>query len=212
MKKTLLFATAIACLFAMDANAAINQYVSVKGNYSFMDNQHKAKETVTFAGQTDSYSEKISLDDNTWGASVAYGVKTGPIRTELELNWNDDADKNLEGDKVEVESNSVMLNAYYDIETGTKVTPYVGVGIGMAHNKVSAEDYNLSDNDFAWQVGVGTSVAITKSLDFDMGYRYKDNGSAKKTIKENGGVYSYSSKDRLDVTSHNVYAGFRYSF
>lgn len=208
MKKTLLFATAIACLFAMDANAAINQYVSVKGNYSFMDNQFKDKETS--AGQTYSYSEKTSLDDNTWGASVAYGVKTGPIRTELELNWNDDANKNLEGDKVEVESNSVMLNAYYDIETGTKVTPYVGVGIGMAHNKVSAEDYNLSENDFAWQVGVGTSVAITKSLDFDMGYRYKDNGSAKKTTKENGG--NLLIKDRLDVTSHNVYAGFRYSF
>lgn len=209
MKKTLLFATAIACLFAMDANAAINQYVSVKGNYSFMDNQFKEKGTETEAGQTVPYSEKISLDDNTWGASVAYGVKTGPIRTELELNWNDDADKNLdEGDKVEVESNSVMLNAYYDIETGTKVTPYVGVGIGMAHNKVSAEDYNLSENDFAWQVGVGTSVAITKSLDFDMGYRYKDNGSAKKTTKDNEGY----SKDRLDVTSHNVYVGFRYSF
>ena len=57
---------------------------------------------------------------------MAYGVKTGAVRTELELNIKQDAEKKLTDEfgstKLSMENNSVMLNAYYDIDTGTKFT------------------------------------------------------------------------------------------
>lgn len=48
-----------------------------------------------------------------------------------------------------VRNQNVMLNAYYDFNTGTKFTPYVGGGIGLAHLKASSKFAGTDGADYA---------------------------------------------------------------
>ena len=204
MNKILLMAGVATVLFATNANALdFQQYVSVKGTYNDMSNKVKWVDP----GDEKEPTGKNKLNDEVFGASFAYGVKTGPVRTELELNWHDDAEKKDDGDKIKIENNSIMLNAYYDIDTGTKFTPYVGAGLGMARLKIkekSDENWSKSSNEFAWQLGAGVSYAATDNVSVDLGYRYVDNGS-----------FSWSDEDeRYKFSSHSneFYLGVRYAF
>ncbi len=206
MNKTLLLAGVAACFFAANANAFdFQQYVSVKGTYNDMSNEVKWVEPEN----EDEPTGKVNLDDEVFGASFAYGIKTGPVRTELELNWHDDAEKKDDGDKIKVQNNSIMLNAYYDIDTGTKFTPYVGAGLGMAHLKLKSDDgFKKSSNEFAWQLGAGVSYAATDNVSVDLGYRYVDNGSFSWNETDEDG----SSRNKFSSDSNEFYLGVRYAF
>jgi len=111
--------------------------------------------------------------------------------------------------------NSLMLNLFYDIRTGTPITPYIGGGIGGAH--VSWGDnfrptgtsiiYDGSGVNFAWQGIVGASYAVTPRLDLTLDFR----------IKGSGGDYSFPttqniSADKFDYLTRTVVIGFHYSF
>ena len=201
MNKTLLLAGVAACFFAANANALdFHQYVSVKGTYNDMSNEAKWVDPEDEEEPTG----KVKLDDEVFGASFAYGVKTGPVRTELELNWHDDAESKDDGDKFKVENNSIMLNAYYDIETGTKFTPYVGAGLGMARLKLKGADVSESSNEFVWQLGLGVSYAATDNVSVDLGYRYVDNGSFSWT--------DGAERIKFSSDSNEFYLGVRYAF
>ncbi len=213
MNKALLLAGVAACLFAANANAAeVKQYVSGKLNYSIMDNGMKDTDA-------DGSTEKANTDDNVLGGSFAYGVKADAVRTELELNLHQKAEKKHaatgEDDgswKSSLENNSIMLNAYYDIETGTKFTPYVGAGVGLARlkAKIKQDDGSVSKSgtNFAWQVGAGVAYAVTDDLSVDLGYRYTDSGDVtKKGVSEDG-----AWKTKFDSSAHEILLGARYSF
>lgn len=95
-----------------------------------------------------------------------------------------------------VDLQTVMVNAYYDIETTTRLTPYVTAGIGYARAKLTMYGYDESisstNNNFAWSIGVGAKYAINNDLALDLGYRYLDAG--KSDIKENDGKYETKVK------------------
>lgn len=152
MNKTLLLA-GVAAVFAVNAQATeLNPYVSAKAAFVKMENDASVASDYSFSGQMhyqNALSDKKHKDD-IWGLRLAVGaatpVKYGQVRGELELGWNDDAkDSNNFAFKVkdtyvhkfatELSVYSAMLNVYYDIDTGTKLTPYVGGGIGLAHLK-----------------------------------------------------------------------------
>lgn len=206
MNKILLSAGVATALFAFNANAMdISQYVSGKFFYSDMSNDVKITE--------EEGKEKQNANDNVYGGSLAYGIKTGAVRTELELNIRSKAEKKYtEGKnswKNSLENNSLMLNAYYDIDTGTKFTPYVGAGIGMARLKAKIADsdgvsFSKNKTSFAWQIGAGVSYAMTDNLSLDAGYRYVDSGDV--TIKNEDEKYKFESN------SHEFLLGLRYSF
>ena len=207
MNKTLLLAGVAACLFATNANALdFQQYVSVKGIYSDMSNEAKSVSTGT-----ENSTKKFKLDDEVWGAGFAYGVKTGPVRTELEFNLHQDAKSRIAADDIDVKmkNDSVMLNAYYDINTGTKFTPYVGAGLGFSHQKVKADDIKKSSNEFAWQLGAGVSYAATDNISVDFGYRYVDNGSFTVSREQEG---KNMVKTDFESESNEFYLGVRYAF
>ena len=199
MNKTLLLAGVAACLFAANANAIeLKQYMSAKLTYSDMSND------LNFS--SDDSSLKYNADDNIWGGSVAYGIKAGAVRTELELNIHVKAEKtDPEGWIYSLENNSIMLNAYYDIDTGTKFTPYVGAGIGMAHLKAKDDDWHNSKTTFAWQAGAGVSYAMTDNLALDLGYRYNDYGDVTLDCGDD-------AKEKFESTSHEFLFGVRYTF
>lgn len=210
MNKTLLLAGVAACLFSANANAFdANPYVSAKLRYSDMSTDIKMDDT-------------FNVDDKVWGGSFAAGVSTkvngGAVRSELEYNKNVDAEKthrvgylNEDDDvvygnaKFKVKSQSVMLNAYYDIDTESKLTPYVGAGIGYAKLKgtltIDGESMgSMDDNNFAWQIGAGVGYALNDNVSVDVGYRYVDYGDFTE------------GEVKLDTSSHELYVGARYAF
>lgn len=199
MNKILLLAGVSACLFSANANALeVNPYVGAKLRY------------VDMSTDVSEEDFKFDVDDKVVGGSLAVGTafKTanGAIRTELEYNRNEDAEKtHYSIIKLEVETQSVMLNGYYDFDTGTKLTPYVGAGIGYAKVKGTlyvsgVKDGSIDDNNFAWQAGFGAGYALTDKVTFDTGYRYVDYGDfTEDSVK-------------VDTSAHELYAGLRYSF
>ncbi|WP_409433126.1 outer membrane protein [Litorimonas sp. RW-G-Af-16] len=79
----------------------------------------------------------------------------------------------------DIKSTSVFANVFYDIETDSAITPYVGGGIGYGWNKV---DYSPSatpiiddkDNGFVWQAMAGAAFAVSDRSAITAGVRYRD--------------------------------------
>ncbi len=76
----------------------------------------------------------------------------------------------------------LMANLLLDIDTGSPLTPYVGVGVGAAlstiDSGVSATEAppwvrfdDASDTGVAWQIIAGASVAVAPNLDLYGNYR-----------------------------------------
>lgn len=209
MKKTLLLA-GIACLFSTSSFAAeFAPYVSGKMIYSYSG----IDTTDSWSNGSNPGSDKFNFDKGVWGVSVAGGVSTkvagGAIRTELELNVKQDAKKTNGSDKLKMKNDSLMMNAYYDIDTNTAFTPYVGGGIGYARLKGSVDsrfgELSKSSDEFAWQLGAGVAYALNDNVSLDLGYRYSDFGSVEKE-------YLPDRNYKADVDAHEFLFGARYTF
>lgn len=224
MNKTLLL-VGIACLFATSANATdFQQYVSAKGKYVDMKNKSilKGMDYDDSVDIWDTYSNNLKGDDSVLGGSLAYGIKTWPFRTELELNIQQDAkgitksydegDGSIDSLSTKISMYSAMLNAYYDIDTGTAFTPYLGAGIGVAKLKAkwsgNGDNFSKSSMNISWQIGAGVSYAMTDNVSIDTGYRYVDNGKISKKIASEREFTLL----RANSKSHEIYLGARYSF
>ncbi|MBC7963450.1 MAG: porin family protein [Steroidobacteraceae bacterium] len=109
-----------------------------------------------------------------------------------------------------------MTNAFFDLHNESRVTPYLGGGIGFASLHLSdtrATDaagrvllYD-EDNDavFAYQAGAGVEVAINRMFSLDFGYRYFATDTANF---DNG----FDQATSLKFESHNATVGFRTTF
>jgi opacity protein-like surface antigen len=127
--------------------------------------------------------------------------------------------------KTSVQLQTLMLNAWFDIPTGTAFRPYLGGGIGWAFIDFSASSLEdgipsslvstgtKSSTNFAWSLGGGLGYAITRNWTADLGYRYIDAGNVKKEpLKFPDGSASlyYSKIGRIEA--HDVMLGIRYTF
>lgn len=208
MKKILLLAGVASFVIASSASALeVNPYVSAKLSYDW------AKNDIKWQGNDD--IEKANLHKQLWGGHFAVGGKSGAVRTELEYNFSEKAKKRYSDERITLDNQSVMLNAYYDINTCTRWTPYVGAGIGVAMLKGTErslyENEKASDRtyNFAWQLGAGVAYDLTDHVALDAGYRYIDYGTAD--FSSDGGA-GYYEKLKADAAAHEVYAGVRYTF
>lgn len=245
MKKTALL-VGIGVL-AISANAMaleLTPYAAVRAGA--VVNQNDANVNSLYRFKVTGYENTLSNDkhsDTVFGARVAFGAaadfeKYGALRGELELNWNDDAkDSNDFEFKIHKKYNhkfqtktqvyGAMANLYYDVNTGTKFTPFIGAGAGMAHVKVASTAQGLvekeafsiggsaSDNNFAWNVGAGLAYNISDSIALDIMYRYTDLGSVKSTDTIAMGDLlkrTLATDAKFDVATHEVMFGARYRF
>jgi len=108
-----------------------------------------------------------------------------------------------------------MMNAWFDFKNKSRVTPYIGGGIGFAYVYVGDTwgndhyyDYNYYNDDtvFAWQVGGGVAIRLIPNLDLDLGYRYL----AADNLNLN--YFYWGPQDKTSFTSSNVTVGIRYTF
>lgn len=96
---------------------------------------------------------------------------------------------------------SFMANAYYDIKTGSAVTPYFGAGVGLLHGELNDSGYTSDDNVPGYQLMVGAAFKLNRLLDLDLSYRFQ---GAAKDFSQDGVDFSYHSS--------NFLAGLRFNF
>ena len=160
---------------------------------------------------------------NSVGGGVAVGLHMReysgmPLRVEFEYatrtktnaSWDSglNRDMNL---KAAWQVQTFQFNGYWDIDTGTNFTPYVGAGIGASaiYESMTSGDgwrHHSSDTNMglAWNVGAGVAYAFTENLALDVGYRFAGFGYGH--LKHQGDeVYNY-------MTANEFMAGLRISF
>lgn len=112
----------------------------------------------------------------------------------------------------------LLANAYVDLGTWNKITPYVGAGIGGAWVKWDSLR-NLDDNGetghnggkgwrFAYSLMAGASYCLTQNWHADLGYRF--------THIQGGRMFGYANNagpgwDK-GLFTHEARAGLRYQF
>jgi outer membrane autotransporter protein len=192
-------------------------YVTPKVGWS----SFKAKIDYDMGGGSDSKTKSVTP----FGLAFGYDFKPAagiPVRTEVEyayrgrkemINYADGADSI----KADVGTQSLFVNAYFDIHNSSPVTPYVGLGVGYAvvstdlegNIDIEGKSYKFRQSEtevgFAWNMGAGAAWAINDSLSLDLGYRYADFGTTEEKY------LGYDIGD-LKTTAHEVLLGLRFSF
>lgn len=186
-------------------------YLGVQGAMSFVD-----EADADFSG-TASGSSDIDFDTG-YGVGLALGYMPGgtgtffdSLRFDLEYYYRksdlDSADGISIGD--DLSSKSAMINAYYDINTGTRWMPYVGAGAGMSEVSLDVPSLVLDDDDtvFAWNLmaGVGYAPEALPNTVWSIGYRYFATSDPEFSSPTGARV-------EHDYNVHNVEAGVRMMF
>lgn len=216
-------------------------YVAPKFVYGLTQiKDHKATIDTSWGKQ----SLKVGNETkSTFGATFAVGYDfmknfAVPMRAELEYGIFSEVENkgnyttydSKVGAKQKFNIHTLMLNAYYDVYTGTEWTPYIGAGLGLAFinskGKLTYDDYSSYDDSFslsasrktnvnlAWQIGAGVNYAFNENVSIEAGYRFMGLGSAEtKTHKLSDGTDSmkiYGKADNLFM--HQFSIGMRYAF
>lgn len=115
--------------------------------------------------------------------------------------------------EADVDSLAVLANAYIDLPTFGRFTPWIGGGVGMAHLSLDSGGISLGNrqlvpiasNDawnFAWQGSAGVAMRLTEALSLDAGYRYLGLGDIKTGGPRPG--------EARDIARQEVRIGLRY--
>lgn len=178
---------------------------------------------------------------------AAFGRQISPwLRTELALAWRPDMQyrgtsnfRGVPGDQpvsATTDSLSGMVNLYLDIagltEAGLgRFHPYVGGGVGVAHNRLGEMTYGFPGNpgahkvsitpggtktDIAFMAGIGTGITLSRRFMLDLSYRYTDLGRVETDA---GKLYLDTKPAGIDIAptrarlrTQGVFAGLRYLF
>ena len=138
----------------------------------------------------------------TYGGGIGYKINH-LLRTDLTIDWYDSdftgtttgscgvAANCVSTDIASISALALMVNAYVDLGTYGKFTPYVGAGFGGAHvdwgnlSNTACEVGNptncdptithngFSDWRFAYALMAGVSVDVTCNVAADVGYRWR---------------------------------------
>ncbi len=203
MKKFLLLA-GVACLFSASAQAEVSQYVSGKLSYDF----NKVKMKV--GGGDMASVEHMKLNKVlVANPHLAYGVRAGYVRGELEWNGSRDIKRNwvkdgdLEIDHFRLYKHSFMANVYFDYLTCTPWTPYLGAGMGVSYLKADLGEIAKSGYRLAWQVMGGLTYDFNSHWAADLGYRYADLGRIR---------FGGEEVAKINARDHEILLGVRYTF
>ena len=179
-------------------------YVGAAGGVAlvpgFTDTPHDLRqalaETGSSGGEVRTDSEGVGVDfrldlkgDADWAFDVGFvaggalGYAFGPARIDAEFSY---LTANFvfpsEGEKDETADDnftalSLLAQGWYDIDLGSFLTPYLGVGAGATNLSVKL----VSDDDtwfdgaawgFAFQAGAGVALRILAGFSLDIGYRF----------------------------------------
>lgn len=210
--------TALAVMLPASAMAASEGFYV--GGAAGVNWARDAKFTDKTAQATGAATSNVKLEYDLGAVgSLAAGYATSfGLRAELEASYrwankvdgDKDPNANWSG---RARTLAFMGNVLYDIDTGSPITPYIGVGAGIAQVKADARNnltgaaaYSFNDTDwvFAYQGIAGVSYSFTNNLAATLDYRYFDTVDPKFK-GPNGRVEG-------EYASHSILLGLRYSF
>jgi opacity protein-like surface antigen len=171
-------------------------------------------------GNDVSFRDQVSFDPGVYIGGTG-GYDFGFLRLEGELSYrhakldtvtdqNGVPFRRVEGD---LGTFATMFNVFIDMHNASRVTPYLGGGIGFATVRISdttSRDipgnlYDESDDTVAaYQVGAGVDVALNNRFSLDLGYRY--------FITEKAKLDGNSISSDVRFESHNALVGFKFKF
>jgi opacity protein-like surface antigen len=123
-----------------------------------------------------------------------------------------------------------LANAYIDLGTWLGVTPFVGAGAGLAHNRLfgfsgqSITEIPVggtaspsagwfgdgSSTSFAWALHAGFAYDVTPSFVVEMAYRYANLGEMRTGVVDCFCGQTFSPLKVKDVESHDFRVGMRW--
>ena len=215
MTRNLILALAllIALIGAVDVQADDGVYIELSPGISILPSSDISGEGLNGKAKFDAPFFVI-------GGAIGYQFDNG-LRVEGNVSYRkNDVDKITSGGitlsgEGEVSGTAVMANLYYDIDLGVPFSPYVGFGIGVAVVDVDSNKsanvliVNDSSAEFAWNVMVGGTLAISDIVDLSLGYRYVGITYPKldATLVEVG-----TGTIKAEIEAHEIVLGIRYNF
>lgn len=204
----LLLGAAAAVLLPFSAQAAATEgfYVGAGAGVNWTQESDLRDYPTVGSGLT----EKFKLG-GVGSLSAGYATALG-LRSELEFAWRwrnsvketDSASPALRNLGGKTSSIAFMGNLLYDVDTGTPVTPYVGVGAGIAQVRKTLRGVSDEDWKFAYQGIVGAAYKMTDAVALTLDYRYF------ATVDPNFDLGPVTSKG--EYQNHTFMVGLRYSF
>jgi outer membrane protein OmpA-like peptidoglycan-associated protein len=123
---------------------------------------------VNFANDLDVSGGNELNSDIGWAGIGTIGARFGNgLRAELEGGYRFN-DGDINGVSASTKTWDAMANLLYDLETGTFIEPYIGVGLGA----VNTEMANDSEWAFAYQGIAGVSFEVNDWVEPFVDYRY----------------------------------------
>lgn len=196
----------------------------LRGDVGYSFNKSRGAEyTRSDSGTAVDYSfSRKSVDDNfLFGGGVGYQI-TNYLRTDLTLDYMAKSKFSANGPLINNVSSAMrayglMANAYVDLGTYGRITPYVGAGIGGAYVKWdrltacgNCEIDGKGDWRFAYGLMAGASIDVTCNLKADVGYRFRQIAGGDMFGISASGLTS-AGRDK-GITSHEIRVGGRYVF
>jgi opacity protein-like surface antigen len=117
-----------------------------------------------------------------------------------------------------------LANLYFDLGTWYGITPFIGAGVGFAHNTIDnftdvaistaglAFAGSESKTNFAWALHAGLSFNVTDHLSLELAYRYLNMGDGETGIlvrRDFSGCNCINMKFE-DIDSHDLKVGLRW--
>ena len=144
----------------------------------------------------------ISTDPGFVSGRFGVGYTIFGFRPELAVGYRM---ANVKGqDEQYVTAIDLIASVYYDIDTGSQVVPYAGIGGGTSYVTVK-EGNTKTVWAIAFQGAAGIGYALTEDLSLTLGYRLAGTMDADFADEDGGGTLKMAF-------GHNVELGIRYSF
>jgi opacity protein-like surface antigen len=113
-----------------------------------------------------------------------------------------------------------MANAYYDVDLGSKVQPYLGLGLGLGTVELNTNAIENGENfsvdgsgvTLLFNFSAGISYAINDRINIDLGYRYLSGIDASLETSFTGGFIGVSGDTNVPFAASEICIGMRYSF
>ena len=116
----------------------------------------------------------------------------------------------------DVASLAFMANVFWDIDTGTKFTPSLGMGLGVAQvafDDVSDADgplFDETETGLAFQLGAGLGYALTEVLTLSLDYRFFVAFVSPTADPGQPGIGG--EEFNMEYTNSSFWLGLRYQF
>ena len=156
--------------------------------------------------------------DHGYAGGAVLGYDYGALRFDFEGSYRNNSfdtvkrgDDSLSGVDGDFELATALLNLYYDFESGSPTTPYIGVGLGWAEvslDTLEAGQVLLVDDEdevAAAQLAAGCQFALSPAMSLDVGYRFLATEDPEMTS-------TVGEKIETEVRSHLVLVGLTYTF